>query len=202
MAHLSLWSVASLALIGLQVAPAAAEPALLDAPSGLEGLSKTGLLEVSWEKPADATRGTSYVVYWDASVGGEQDCSNSVLQAGDPAPTLYPELVYTLETPTPEASLLHQFDRDVEERQYVAVSVVQRDAAGNVSPLSEVLCLQADAMDDAASPSDPAPADESGSCSVQGAGGAAGSGLPGGALFLAIMNLAGRRQRKHVVARA
>lgn len=161
-----------------------------EAPTRLSEHSTSSVLQVSWE-PTESD--TWFDAYWDTSVGDDDSCSTTVLQAGDPAPQPDNAFLHVTSTQGVRASLFHLLERGVEYGDSVAVAVVQRDLAGNVSPLSEVLCLQPAPMEDWPSPPLPVCPKKSGACSVRGGGAASRDVLACAALGLVLLASVGRR---------
>jgi hypothetical protein len=118
--------------------------ALPSAPSGLQGQSTSDFLELSWEADEDRSAGSVFTVFWDNGVGSDASCSTSRLQAGQAAPALEldEDFMFATTTRGTRYSLLQLDERNIRIGDYVAVGVVQRGPGGNVSLLSEVLCLE------------------------------------------------------------
>ncbi len=112
------------------------------APTGVKGESGDRAMSVSWGASSGADPTTQYRVFYDTAQDGTGDveCGSGALVAGKEPPAIEGSIRSKTVTNNTKASITEL--GDVEYGQEVAVAVATVDIAGNVSPLSNVVCIE------------------------------------------------------------
>ena len=107
------------------------------APTGVTGGSGQNQIPVSWD--ATESEVERFLVYWDA-IPSDGACESDVIAAGDEVDPDSPPVADNPKVAGMSATKLNLGGGDINGDR-AAVAVQAQDLAGNVSPLSEIVCV-------------------------------------------------------------
>jgi hypothetical protein len=122
------------AIFTLQTSP-------LEPPLSVSGENGENSVTVKWKKAPGAIATSEYRAFFDTSVG--PDCADSKLVEGTKPPAVDNQTIFASGYDRAlETSLGSLGGKGVEIGDFVAAAAMHKDMAGNVSPLSNVVCMQ------------------------------------------------------------